>query len=147
MGSEPKDNVLTTCERSTHMLVCGISSSWGLYCSWCFEQIFEDMKSFLLQMKCMMSASVEVPLYWAWLIISAWENEPKWKETSVNHYALGHHRSIEEYACTRENRESVKQYARIVWASLKSSLEVARYDCLPTLFSLAFQPSLISVKN
>ena len=53
----------------------------------------------------------------------------------------------EEYACTRENRESVKQYARIVWASLKSSLEVARYDCLPSRFSLAFQPSLISVKN
>ena len=33
-----------------------------------------------------------------------------------------------------ENSESVKQYARIVWASLTSSLEVARYDCLPNRF-------------
>ena len=31
-------------------------------------------------MKCRMSASVEVILYWAWLIISVWENEPNWKK-------------------------------------------------------------------
>ena len=40
---------------------------------------------------------------------------------------------------------SVKQYARIVWASRISSLKVARYDCLPHCFSLTFQPVLFSV--
>ena len=30
------------------------------------------------------------------------------------------------------------QYARIVWASLISSLEVARYECLPRRFSLSW---------
>ena len=43
--------------------------------------------------------------------------------------------------------ESVKQYARIVWASLISSLEVSRFDCLSHRFSLTFQPSLFSVEN
>ena len=33
------------------------------------------------------------------------------------------------YTCS-EHSESVKQFARIVWAFLVSSLEVARYDCL-----------------
>ena len=42
-----------------------------------------------------------------------------------------------------EHSESVKQYARIVI----SSLEVARYDCLPHRFSLTFQPPLFSVEN
>ena len=37
----------------------------------------------------------------------------------------------------------VKQYARIVWASLK----VDRYDCLPPRSSLAFQPSLFGIEN
>ena len=56
-----------------------------------------------------------------------------------------HHWSTEVY--TREHSESVKQYARIVWASLISSLEVARYDCLPHRFSPTFQPPLFSVEN
>ena len=43
--------------------------------------------------------------------------------------------------------ESVKQYARIVWASLISSLQVYRYDCLPHRFSPTFQPPLFSVEN
>ena len=50
------------------------------------------------------------------------------------------------YTCS-EHSESVKQYARIVWASLISSLEVARYDCLPHRFSPTFQPTLFSVEN
>ena len=37
---------------------------------------------------------------------------------------------IKSYWAWRENSESVKQYARILWASLTSSLEVARYDYL-----------------
>ena len=37
--------------------------------------------------------------------------EPKLKETTVNNFELRLDRSIEEY--TRENSESVKQYARI----------------------------------
>ena len=45
-----------------------------------------------------------------------------------------------------ERTESVKRYARIVWASLISSLEVARYDCLPHRFSPTFQPPLSSVE-
>ena len=87
-------------------------------------------------MKCMMSASVEIISYWVWLIILVWENGPKLKLLR---------RLIEEY--TRVNSESVKQYARIVWASLISSLEVARYDCLPHRFSPTFQPPLFSVEN
>ena len=59
--------------------------------SWCLEQIFEDRECFHLQVKCMMSASVEIVLYWAWLKISVWENEPKLKETTVNYFALRHH--------------------------------------------------------
>ena len=53
-------------------------------------------------------------------------------------------RSIEEYS--RVDSESVKQYARIVWASLISSLEVARFDCLPHRFSQTFQPPQFSIK-
>ena len=52
---------------------------------------------------------------------------------------------MEEY--TRENSELVKQYARIVWASLISSLEVASYDREPHRFYLTFQPPLLNVDN
>ena len=138
---EPGDDVLTT----THMLVRGIFRQLRR-CSWCCDQIFEDRECFLLQMKCMMSASVEIICYWAWLIISVWENEPKLKETTVNHFALRHYWWIEVYACS-EHGNLVKQYARIVWASFISSLEVARYDCLPHRFSPTFQSLLFSVEN
>ena len=67
-----------------------------------------------------------------WLIILVWENEPKLKETTVNYFEFRHQQSIEE--CTRDNNELVTQDARIVQASLISSLEVARYDCLPHQF-------------
>ena len=50
------------------------------------------------------------------------------KETTVNYFEFRLHWSIEEY--TRDNSELVNQDARIVWASLLSSLEVSRYDCL-----------------
>ena len=97
-------------------------------CSWYDEQILEDRESFLQKKKCAMSASVEIIFFWAWLIILVWENEPKLKETTVNYFESRHHQSIEEY--TRDNSELVNQDARIVWASLISSLEVSRYDCL-----------------
>ena len=46
------------------------------------------------------------------MIISVWKKMgPKLKETTVNNFELRLDRSIEEY--TRENSESVKQYARI----------------------------------
>ena len=83
------------------------SSEELCYCSWCFKKIFEDRECFLLQMKCMMSASVEVIFYWAWLIILVWENEPKLKETTVNYFVLRYHWWVEEY--TRENSESIKK--------------------------------------
>ena len=67
------------------------------------------------------------------------ENEPKLKEMTVKHFASRHYWWIEVYRCS-EHSESVKQYARIVWASPISSLEVARYDCLPHCFSPTFQP-------
>ena len=103
-------------------------------CSWCCDQILQDRECFLLQMRCMLSTAVEIISYWAWLIISVWENKPKLKETTVNHFALRHYWWIRVYTC-REYGNSVKQYARIVWASLISSLEVARYACLPHRFS------------
>ena len=89
-----------------------------------------------------MSASVEIIFFWAWLIILVWENEPKLKETTVNYFESRHHQSIEEYR--RDNSELVNQDARIVWASLISSLEVARYNCLPHHFFN--QPPLFRVK-
>ena len=57
-----------------------------------------------------------------------WENEPKFKQTTVNYSEFRDQQSIEEY--TRDNSELVNQDAKIVWASLLSSLEVSRYDCL-----------------
>ena len=107
--SGPGDDVLTT----THMLVSGIFKQLNDFrrCSWCCDQIFEDRECFLLQMKCMLSASVEIISYWAWLKISVWENEPKLKEATINHFALRHYWWIEVYTCSEQ---SVKQYARIV---------------------------------
>ena len=64
---------------------------------------------------------------------------------TVNYFALRHQWTIEVY--TREHSELIKQYARIIWASLISSLEVARYDCLPHLFPPMFQPPLFSVEK
>ena len=92
-----------------------------------------------------MSASVEVIFFWAWLIILVGENEPKLKETTVNYLEFRHHQSVEEYA--RDNGELVNQDARIVWASLKSPLEVARYDCLPHHFFPNVSASSVSRKN
>ena len=100
-------------------------------------------------MKCMLSESVEIISYCVWLMISVWENEPKLKEKTVNHFALRHLRHywwIEVYTRS-EHGKSIKQYARIVWASLISSLEVARCNCLPHRFSPTFQPPLFSVEN
>ena len=64
------------------------------------------------------------------------------KLTTVNYFALIKTLLVDRRVYTWEHCESVKQCARIVWASLKSSLEVARYDCLPQRFSLTFQPPL-----
>ena len=72
------------------------------------------------------------------------ENEPKSKETTVNYFALRHCWSIEEY--THEKSELLNQDARVVWAFLISSLEVARYDCLTQRFPLTFQLLVFSVK-
>ena len=56
----------------------------------------------------------DVSISWTYilLIISVWENALKLKElTTVNYFALRHHQLIEAY--TRENSESIQQYARI----------------------------------
>ena len=128
---EPGDDILTT----TRMLVSGIFRQLTTFVVVLdvLTKFYEDRECFLLQRKCMMSALIEIVFYWARVIISVWENEPKLKETTV-------------YTCS-EHSESVKRCARIVWASLISSLEVARYDCLPHRFSPTFQPPLFSVEN
>ena len=146
-GLEPGDDVPTTCKAiSTHASQRYLQTAEDLCCcSWCFEQIFEDRKSFLLQMKCAMSASVEIIFFWAWLIILVWENEPKLKETTVNYFEFRHHQSIEEY--TSDNSELVNKDARIVWASLISSLEIARYDFLPHHFLPNVSTSSVARKN
>ena len=92
-----------------------------------------------------MSSSVEILFFWAWLIILVWENEPKLKETTVNYFEFRHHSSIGEY--TSDGSELVNQDVRIVWASLISSLEVARYDCLPHHFFPNVSTSSVSRKN
>ena len=75
------------------------------------------------------------------------ENEPKLKETTVNYLEFRHHQSIEDYKCN--NSKLVNKDARIIWASLISSLEVAGYDCLPhhffPFFSLKTFPLLAIV--
>ena len=53
-----------------------------------------------------------VSISWNYILLSVTdsfglENEPKLKETTVNYFALRHHRSIEVY--TRENSKWVKQ--------------------------------------
>ena len=101
-----------------------------------FWSNFRGQGMFLPQMLYTKPPSAKIASYWAWLIISVCENEPKSKETTVNYFQLRHHRSIEGY--TRESRESVNQYSRIVWASLISSFEVARYDCLLHCFPQHF---------
>ena len=139
-GLEPGDNVLTNHARQRHLQAAEDLRC----CSWCFEQIFEDRESFLLQGKCAMPASVEIIFFWAGMIILVWENEPKLRETTVNYIEFGH-QSIEEYR--RDNNVLVNQEARIVWASFISSLEVARYDCLPHHFFPYVSTSFISCKN
>ena len=74
-----------------------------------------------------------------------WENEPKFKQTTVNYSEFRDQQSIEEY--TRDNSELVNQDAKIVWASLISSLDVARYDCLLHHFSPSVLASSVSRKN
>ena len=73
-GLEPEDDVLTTCKAiNTNGNQRYFQVAKDLRCcSWYFEQIFED-RNCLLQMKCIMSASVEIIFYWAWLIISVWD--------------------------------------------------------------------------
>ena len=73
---------------------------------------------------------------WAWLLISVWKIDPKLKETTVNYFDLRYHYSIKGY--TREDSNSVIQYARNVWASLFSSLDVVWYDCPLHRFFISF---------
>ena len=144
-GLEPGDDVLTTRDK-THAGQRYLQAAEDLRCcSWCFEQIFEDKESFLLQRKCAMSASVENIFFWARLIILVRENEPKLKETTVNYFEFRHQQSFED--CTLDTSELVNQDARIVWASLISSLEVARYDYLLHHFSPNVSTSFVSRKN
>ena len=78
------------------------------------------------------------------MIILVGENEQKLRETTVNYIEFGH-QSIEEYR--RDNNVLVNQEARIIWASFISSLEVARYDCLPHHFFPYVSTSSVSCKN
>ena len=118
-------------KRSTRMLISGIFKQLRIFVVVPdVSSKFSKVGNVLSQMKCMMSVSVEIIFCWAWLIISIWENEPKLNDKLLP--VKGHHRSIEEYK--RDNSESVKQHARTVWASLVSSLELARYDLLAPPF-------------
>ena len=93
----------------------------------------------------------DVSISWNYILLSVTDNFGlgRWAKIERNDgkplRVLRHHLSIEEH--TRENSESVKLYARIVWTSLKSSLEIASYDCLPHRVSLKLQPPLFSVEN
>ena len=128
---EPGDDILTT----TRILVSGIFRQLTTFVAVLdvLTKFYEDREFFLLQRKCMMSALIEIIFYWTWVIILVWENEPKLKETTV-------------YTCS-ENSESLKRCGRIVWASLISALEVARWEYLPHCFSPTFQPPLFSVEK
>ena len=144
-GLEPGDNALTTWDK-THASQRYLQAAENLRCScWCFKLIFKDRKSFLQKKKSAMSASVEIIFFWAWLVILIWENEPKLKETTVNYFEFRHHQSIEEY--TSDNSELVNKDARILWASLISSLEIARYDFLPHHFLPNVSTSSVARKN
>ena len=96
-GLEPGDNALTTWDK-THASQWYLQAAENLCCSsWCFKLIFKDRKSFLLQKKSAMSASVEIIFFWAWLVILIWENEPKLKETTVNYFEFRHQQSTRVY--------------------------------------------------
>ena len=142
---EPGYDAPTTSKAINTHLVSGIFKQQRTFIvvSDVYSQ-FSNMGMFSPQMKSVISASLEIIFFWAWLIISVCENEPKLKETTVNYFVLRYQRSLEEY--TRENGEIVIQEARIVWASLTSSLEVTRYDYLSHRFCLTFQLPLFSVK-
>ena len=107
---EPGDDILT----ATRILVSGIFRQLTTFVVVLdvLTKFYEDKECFPLQRKRTMSALIEIVFYWARVIISVWENEPKLKETTV-------------HTCS-EHSESVKRCARIVWASLISALEVAR---------------------
>ena len=64
-------------KRSTRMLVS--STLQYSYCSWCFDHFSKVGNVFFFRWSawCRHQASVEIIFYWAWLIISIWENEPK----------------------------------------------------------------------
>ena len=125
-GLEPEGDVHTTCNK-THASQRYLQAAEDLRC--CSRCKFSKIENlFFFQRKCAMSASVEMIFFWVWLITWVWENEPKLKETTVNYFESRHHQSIKEY--THDNSELVHQDARIVWASLISSLKVSSYDCL-----------------
>ena len=69
----------------------------------------------------------------------------KWAKIERNGSLDIHSRLKSIYTC--DNSELVNQDARIVWASLISSLEVARYDCLPHHFFANVSTSSVLRRN
>ena len=112
-GLEPSCDIFKTCNvvnkhANQRYFQEAEDLRWG---SWCFEQIFEQG---------MFSSSdvvYDVSISWNYILLCPNDNfrlkkmRPKLKETTVNNFEQRLDRSIEEY--TRENSESVKQYARI----------------------------------
>ena len=84
--------------------------------------------------------------FWMRRLLAFYDHGKDKAKIRYDHSAFQEPASIGTGGLRRKRSESVKQYARIVWASLISSLEVARYDCLPHRFSPTFQP-LFSVEN
>ena len=95
---EPGDDILTT----TRMLVSGIFRQLTTFVVVLdvLTKFYEDRECFLLQRKRMMSALIEIVFYWARVITSVWENEPKLKETTV--YTCSEH--SESVNSMRQNR-------------------------------------------
>ena len=89
----------------------------------------------------------DVSISWGYVLLSTNDNFSfgKWAKIERNDckvLRVWHQQSNEEYTC--DTSELVNQDVRIVWASLISSLEVAKYNCLPHHFFN--QPPLFRVK-
>ena len=79
--------------------------------------------------------------FWMRRLLAFYDHGKDKAKIRYDHSAFQEPASIGTGGLRCKRSESVKQYARIVWASLISSLEVARYDCLPHRFSPTFLTS------
>ena len=82
-GEGGGEDVLTTCKViDTCMLVSGIFKQLTTFV------VTPDVEGSVFYFRWRVWRKHQSKLYWAWRLVSVWENEPKLKDTTVNHFAL-----------------------------------------------------------